>query len=267
MPLSSSDLQTLLTAAGVTFIPAVSNYYTDFLYKIELSPKFKGLGGTTGDRYCTIKLGNPVKALADALMFNEKIEKLVCNIEYRQEIGDFISSMPEIEYKSCIGGENNLFYFRDAAAVMAVVDRYKDGINSVTGPINSAHTEVIGKDTIVLRNKLYHNKFRYYIEFARTREFVDNASDILNELLDELPQGSWRTLGLKDLVAYYTSGAGRLSGAPAGGRTFRRTLQAYIPNTTAIYFEHPHDYIYAKLLTAEYVVSNHEVKLFTELDK
>jgi 5'-3' exonuclease len=255
MSLFSSDLQTQLTAAGITFIPADSIYYTDFFYKVELSPKFEGLGGTTGDRYCTIKLGNPEKALALAAEFKDKIEKLVANIEYRQEICDFISSMPEVEYKSCIGGENNLFYFRDAASVMAVVDRYKSAINRVTGPINSAHTEVIGKDTIVLRNKLYHNKFRYYIEFTHSQDFVDNSLEILDELLNNLSQGSWRDLGLKQLLRFYEQKI-----------PIQRYRMRLPPKTVAVYFEHQDDYIYAKLLTAEYVVSNHEVKLFTELD-
>jgi hypothetical protein len=66
MLLSSSEFHAQLTSAGVTFIPADTTYYTDFSYKVEFSPKFKGLGGITGDRYCTIKLGNPAKALADA---------------------------------------------------------------------------------------------------------------------------------------------------------------------------------------------------------
>ena len=256
MPLSSSEFQTQLTSAGVTFIPADSTYYTDFSYKVEFSPKFKGLGGIIGDRYCTIKLGNPAKALADATEFTAKIEKLVANIEYRQEIRDFIESIPITEYKTRAGGENNLFYFNDMATVMKVVDRYKDKINSVTGPLNSAHTAVIGKDTIVLRNKLYHNKFRYYIEFSRSQEFVDNISKTLDEFLTSMPQGSLRHLGLKQLIRFHEQFD--------SGRRYRSPITP--PKTVAVYFEHQDDYIYAKLLTGEYIVSNHEVRLFSELD-
>jgi hypothetical protein len=263
MSLSLNELQTQLTSAGVSFIPADSNYYTDFLYKIEFSPKFTGLGGITGDRYCTIKLGNPAKALTDAAEFTNKIEKLVANIAYRQEICDFIESMPETEYKSRTGGENYLFYFRDMVTVTKVVDRYKDMINSVTGPINSAHTAVIGKNTIVLRNKLYHNKFRYYIEFTHNPEFLDNISEPLVELLNTLPQGAWRSLGLKQLIIYHKE-------STSGAHTFRNFAPTFRrfrpPKTVAVYFKHQDDYIYAKLLSGEYILSNHEVQLFSELD-
>jgi hypothetical protein len=255
MLLSSSEFHAQLTSAGVTFIPADTTYYTDFSYKVEFSPKFKGLGGITGDRYCTIKLGNPAKALADAAEFYDKIEKVVANIDYRQEICDFIESIPVTEYKTRTGGENNLFYFRDMATVMKVVDRYKDGINSVTGPLNSAHTAVIGKDTIVLRNNLYHNKFRYYIEFSHSQEFVENITDTLYELLYNQPRGSWRELGLKQLIRFH--------GHVASGTRYHLRFP---PKTVAVYFEHQDDYIYAKLLTGEYIVSNHEVRLFSELD-
>ena len=146
-----------------------------------------------------------------------------------------------------------MFYFNDMATVMKVVDRYKDKINSVTGPLNSAHTAVIGKDTIVLRNKLYHNKFRYYIEFSRSQEFVENITETLNEFLTNLPRGSWRDLGIKQLIEFHEM---------SGVRYRRRSP----PKTVAVYFEHQDDYIYAKLLTGEYIVSNHEVRLFSELD-
>jgi hypothetical protein len=261
MSLSSSDLGTQLSTAGITFIPADVKFYTDFLYKIEICPKFKGLGGTSGDRYCTIKLGSPIKARADLARFNDNMGMLISNIEFRQEICEFIDSLPNVEYKSRMGGEYNLFYFRDAESVMILVNRYKHMISSVTGPINSEHTAVIEKNTIVLRNKLYHNRFRYYIEFARTQDFADNTS-ILTEYLDNLPHGTWRGHCLTELIAYYNNPLMRGQYNGRGARHFW-----ILPKTVAIYLERSDDYIYTKLLTGEHVVSNHEVKLFTELDK
>lgn len=253
--LSLNNLREQVIEAGVVFTPADTVFYTDFPYKIELSPKFRGLGGVAGKRACTIQITNPVKARAKLAEFNDRMEKTISNVEYRQEICEFVAGLPNIQYKTRMGGENNLFYFRDPAMVMLVVERYKAVINCVTGPVNSAHALAIDKETIVMRQQLYFNKFRYYIEFDRTQEFVDDCLPQVEEFLSNAAKGTSRHRGIHQLQVYYNPGTVWFS--------HRRM---YPPKTVVVYLTDPNDYVYLKLMAGHHVEHNHEVRLFDELN-
>jgi hypothetical protein len=251
--LSSSDLREQVVLAGVKYQPADTIFYSELPYKIELSPRFKGLGGVSGKRSCTINISNPVTARVKLAEFNDRMEKTICNVEYRQEICEFVARLPDVAYKTRMGGENSLFYFRDPELVILMVNRYKEVINSITGPLNSEHAKAIDKATIVLRDKLYFNKFRYYIEFAQTESFINNTWQQMSDFLQSIDTGKSRLLGIQDLI-YYHHGHNNTYG------------HRYKPPTVAVYLEDPNDYVYAKLIAGQHAISNHEVRLFTEID-
>jgi hypothetical protein len=276
--LSSSELREQVCSAGINYLPAEQMFYTSFPYKIELRPRHrgKGLGGVSGKRSCQIDIANPDKARAELIAFNDRIEKILSNIEYRQEIREFVARLPKVEYKTRMGGDNNLFYLRDPDLVMVVVERYKDVINSVTGPINEEHEDQFGERNVVMRDKLYHNKYRYYLEFERTNEFAENTAPRLIELLETMKAGTWREHKITSLVKFHeihgsVQGAATSTGMHIPGRQrMRGRLYGYggmdfPPRAVILYLTNPQDYVYIKLLAAEYIKSCHELVLFDEL--
>lgn len=270
--LSSSELKDRVISAGVKYLPADQVFYSHFPYKIELSPLFKGLGGVSGKRGCQIDISNPHKARADLDAFNERMEKILRNVEYRDEIKRFVATLPEIEYKTRMGGENNLFYFREPELVIQVVERYKSVINSVTGPINAEHQEVFNERNIIMRDKLYYNQYRYVLEFIGTNAFAEKGAPQLLEVLEALPVGSWRAHKLKSTIAFFKH-HGTLTNVkpfhmwtpqPKYGRINRQPY-SYPKRAVVVYLSDPETYVYIKLMAGEYITSNHEVMLFDEL--
>jgi len=269
--LSSSELRNNITSAGIRYLPAEQVFYRSFPYKVELLPKHrgKGLGGVSGKRSCQIDIANPEKARLELATFNDRIEKILCNVEYRQEIREFVARLPKVEYKTRMGGDNNLFYFRDPELVMVVVDRYKEVINSVTGPINENHEDRIGERNILMRERLYHNKFRYYLEFERSNEFVEQTAPRLLEVLDSMPHTTWREHKLTSMMKYYDNHGTVSANAMSprymiGAQTFPQSM-AFPPRAVILYLTDPQDYVYIKLLAAEHIKSSHELVLFDEL--
>lgn len=249
-------------AAGINYVPADQVFYSRFPYKIELSPKFKGLGGVSGKRGCQIDIIDPVRARAKLAEFNEKMEKIISNVEYREEIKSFVDRLPNIEYKTRMGGENNLFYFRDPELVLVVVEKFRDVITGVTGPINEEHKDVIDQRNILMRDKLYYNKFRYVLEFARCDDFVEHTAPRLMEVLDKLDPETWRAAKLRSAIGFYNIHGTLDKGNPFG----TRQIPINFPHRAImIYLSDPQDYVYLKLIAGEHVVSNHEVVLFDEL--
>lgn len=259
--LTSDELRTQILAAGVQYLPAEQIFYKHYPYKVELSPKFKGLGGVSGKRGCQIDIADPIKGRQKLAEFNEMMDKIFCNVEYRAEIRNFVERLPRVEYKTRMGGENNLFYFRDADLVMLLVDRYRDVINSVTGPLNSEHQEVMDERNIVMRDKLYYDRYRYVLEFKFCEEFVPTAAAIIDYLAD-LEEKSWRAHRLQTCVRFFEFHAAATS------TRLTRNVQApkpWSPDKVQLYLVDGNDYVYIKLLAAEFVTSNHEVVLFDEL--
>lgn len=249
--LSSSELKDFVKSAGIKYIPADQIFYRDFPYKVELSPKFKGLGGVSGKRGCQIDIADPVKGRARLVEFTEKMHKIFSNVEYRQEIQEFVKQLPATEYKTRMGGENNLFYFRDAQPVITLIDRYKTVINSVTGPLNTGHENTFDEGNIIMRDKLYFSCYRYMIEFPFREDFVETAELILEHLNSS--DSKWRANRLKTVINFYDN----YMNLPPWFSSPNDKIQLYL--------EDGNDYVYIKLLAAEYVLKNHKVVLFDEL--
>lgn len=266
--LSSSNLYQHIRSAGITYIPADRIFYKTFPYKIELSPKFKGMGASTGKRGCQIDVSNPSKARVELATFNEKMDKILQNVEHRNEIKEFVSTLPVDTYKQRVGGENSLFYFSDFDAVSLICSKYTSVINSVTGPLNDAHAEIFAKSNIVMREQLYYKKFRYVLEFKTSKDFATNLAPTLLSTLDKMPTSTWRAYKLNTVFAYYADDV-TLSQNPyhhfmrSGG--FNPPSSLSPPATSQIYLLDPQDYVYLKLMAGHYIKSSHEVKLFSEL--
>jgi hypothetical protein len=243
--LSSNNLREQVLSAGIEYFPADKTFYTDFQYKVELRPKFKGLGSVGGKRGCYIDISNPVKARTQLATFNTQMDRILSNAEHRQAICAYVDSLPSVSYKSRIGGENNLFYFRDSSAVMALVEQYGADITSVTGPISDEHAAAISKYSTVVRKTLYFNKFRYYIELSTS--FLD--SDITDHVVDfisNLPCETYRTINYR--------------AALQPGKRYRRRA-----NNVVLYLVDGEDYVYMKLLAGEHIKTSHEVILFSDV--
>lgn len=263
--LSSAELRKQICSAGIRYLPAEQVFYKSYPYKIELSPRFKGLGGVSGKRGCQIDIADPVRARQKLEEFNMKMERIISNVEYRNEIKNFINRLPNIEYKTRMGGENTLFYFQDPNLVQIIIDRYKDVINSVTGPFNDDHTNVINQSNVVMRDKLYYGMFRYVISFTRTDEFVEKAAPQLLATLEDMDPTTWRAAKLRAALAFHKI-HGTLDNVMSGriGRPPFSDIQ-FPHRAIIVYLSDPQDYVYLKLLAGEYVVSNHEIVLFDEL--
>jgi len=278
--LNSSELRALIEGAGIKYKPAPKIFYPKeggLPYKVELRPKHrgKGLGGVSGKRSCQIDITNPIKAREELAAFNDRMDKIISNVEYRREICNFVKRLPQVEYKTRMGGDNNLFYFRDPELVMVLVNRYHDVINSVTGPINDTHEERIGERNVQMRKTLYFNKYRYYLEFERSDEFVTRTAPRLLEALNHIESGNWREHKLTSIIKFYEA-----HGSIRGNRSATATIiggqpnvapaafnmpYSFPPRAVALYLVDPEDYVYLKLLAAEHIKSNHELVLFDEL--
>ena len=277
-----------MISAGVTYLPAEQVFYSNYPYKVELSPKFKGLGGVSGKRGCQIDVSDPDKARIKLEEFVDKMNKIFVNVECRKEIKEFVERLPRVEYKSRMGGENNLFYFRDPNIVLMLVERYAELINNVTGPISSEHEDVINESNVIMRDHLYYGRFRYLLEFTYSQDFADRAAIQLKDYLKGLDPLTWRAHRLDSCINYYRHAANRATAntnstttiMPRGGirsgktrRTRNLIVRAAVYQHTKsetkrrvqLYLTDGNDYIYIKLLAAEFVLSNHELVLFSEL--
>lgn len=257
MPSSSADLREKIIAAGIKYLPAEQIFYKNFPYKVELSPKFKGLGGVSGKRGCQIDISDPVKGRQKLIEFNELMNKIFSNVEYRKEIREFVERLPKVEYKTRMGGENNLFYFRDPAAVMMIIERYPDVINSVTGPISKEHEGIFSERNTIMRDKLYYGKFRYSLEFRFCEKFAEGPAKTLLDVLHSMDRNTWRANRLETCIKFYELKKQRPS-IPSW------TMDP-IYDKIQLYLTDGNDYIYLKLLAGEFVTSNHELILFSEL--
>lgn len=255
--LSSNEVRNKVIEAGIKYIPASKYFYSDFPFKIELSPKFRGLGKINGKRGCQIDVSNPTKAREDLAKFNDKIEKLIHNAEHRAEIHAFVNGLADIQFKARTGGDNSIFYFVDPAIVLMIVDQYADVINSITGPINKDHENTIDKSAIVLRSNLYFHKFRYYLEFMSSQEFFENQAANVKQVLNDLDPNTYRNQNLDKLMKHYTQAH------PL--QPWHSNDYVYRPKSVIIYLTDPEIYVYLKLLAGEYVKYSYEVKLFNEL--
>jgi hypothetical protein len=281
MRLPSIELRLKIISAGVTYLPADQIFYKDFPYKVELSPKFKGLGGASGKKGCQIDISNPVKARQNLAKFNERMEKIISNVEYRLEIREFVALLDDAEYKTRMGGENSLFYFRDTNTVLTLVERYKDVINSVTGPINAEHENVFNKRNIIVREQLYYGRFRYMIQFDKSKEFVEGIANQLIETLDDMDPSTWRAHKLQTIINYveyknfqakahvklgapWATGSLILNKSPSHNLRVSTPLN-FPPRSVIVYLTDPEDYVYIKIMTSEYIIESLEVKLFSEL--
>lgn len=279
--LSSSELRDLIIAAGIKYKPAPKIFYPKdggLPYKVELRPKHrgKGLGGVSGKKSCQIDIANPIKAREELAAFNERMDKIISNVEYRHEICEFVKRLPQVEYKTRMGGDNNLFYFRDPELVMVLVNRYKDVINSVTGPLNDEHAARVSERNVLMREKLYFNKYRYYLEFERSDEFVLKTAPRLLEALSTMDSDTWREHKLTSIIQFHeihgslktSSGnatATIIGGPPNVAPAVFNVPYQFPPRAVAIYLSDPEDYVYLKLLTADHLKSSHELVLFDEL--
>lgn len=253
---SSSNLCETIRSAGIKYIPADRIFYKVFPYKVELSPRFKGLGVISGKTGCQIDVRNTTKARKKLAAFNEKIERLIANVEYRDEIKKFVEQLPTESYKHRLGGENSLFYFTDHEIVKLVCNKYADVINSVTGPINDAHKHVFSESNIVMREHLYYKKFRYVLEFKTSEEFGTKLAPKLMATLDGMSSDTWRAYKLKSVISFY--------GDPIITH-LTPVFKAGLAATSQIYLSDPQDYVYLKLMAGHYISDSHEVKLFSEL--
>lgn len=256
--LSLNNLREQVISAGIKYIPAEDYFYTDLLYKVELSPKFKGLGGTSGKRGCMVDISNPAKARTRLAEFNTEIDLILSNAEHRQNICAFVDSLESVVYKSRMGGENNLFYFRDAAPVQALMERYGADINSITGPINDTHIAAIDKNTVVMRDKLYFNKFGFYIELSNTPALFDGVSETVVDFLDTIPAGQHRVTNHRELMSHPAASQFRHMRMP-------RARHIHPPRNILLYLANGEDYVFLKLMAGEHIRYNHEVMLFADL--
>ena len=244
-------------SAGIKYIPADKSFYTDFQYKVELRPKFKGMGTIGGKRGCTIDVSNPSKARTQLTLFNAQMDKVLTNAEHRQAICEYVDNLQSVTYKSRIGGENNLFYFRDAAHVMAVLDQYGADIISVTGPINDKHAAVIDKCTTIMRDTLYFNKYRVYVEMSP--DFViagGEDAERLADFISDLPRESYRMMNYKAAIRKWAQGISNRA------QWYRVRSQ---PKKIGLHLCDVEDYVYLKLLIGEYIISSREVILFADV--
>lgn len=258
---NSANLKEKLEKAGIKYIPGDQLFYKRFPYKVELSPIFKGLGGKTGVRGCKIDVRDPEKSRKKLAEFNYEMERLFRNVEYRNEICQFVENLPHAEYKARMGGENNLFYIRDPKIVWVLVEHYKDAIKSVTGPVSSEHESTFGEKHIVMREKLYYNRYRYYMDFRYCEEFVETAKLML-EYLNTLEYKSWRANRLNSCINFYeyhkiAQNINIWRNSPL--RSINQGEKIYL------YLEDGEAFVYLKILAGEHLISSHEVVLFDEL--
>jgi len=269
--LSSSNLVDQIKEAGINFLPADQIYYKKFPYKVELSPVFKGLGPAR-KAACRIDISDPEKARARLEEFVNTTTNKILNAEKRLDIIAWVDRLPNVEYKRRMGGENSLFYFRNADLVMALCKEFTSLINSVTGPISATHEAALD-DTrnIIMREKLYYDRFRYHVTFTDGRDFFEDCGHKLIEWLDGIEKTRWKAHRLhlmRDHYAYHDANPGLaqplISQSPFNFTSVRtRNWPPSRPIT--LFLTQPEDFVYVKLITSGFIIQSHEIALFDEL--
>ena len=254
-----------------SFLPADQIYYKKFPYKVELSPVFKGLGPAR-KAACRIDISDPEKARARLEEFVNTTTNKILNAEKRLDIIAWVDRLPNVEYKRRMGGENSLFYFRNADLVMALCKEFTSLINSVTGPISATHEAALD-DTrnIIMREKLYYDRFRYHVTFTDGRDFFEDCGHKLIEWLDGIEKTRWKAHRLhlmRDHYAYHDANPGLaqplISQSPFNFTSVRtRNWPPSRPIT--LFLTQPEDFVYVKLITSGFIIQSHEIALFDEL--
>lgn len=259
---SSSDLVKVITSAGIKYFPADQIFYKQFPYKIELLPKHVGVP-VQQKVGCQIDVRNAKKAREELIKFNNRAMRHIENTEHRDAILHYIKRLPDAQYKKRLGGTNSLYYFKDPALVMLVLDKFGSIIKSVTGPLNSTHESAVAKkDNIVIRDTLYYDKFRYQIQFDCSEKFATDVFGELKGALDALRGETWRGRKIGAMQDFCDNPQNMI---PNPSNLAHYTNATSMPSHVALYFTDLNDFIYCKLMGAEHVVSSYEVQLFSEL--
>lgn len=79
------------------------------------------------------------------------------------------------------------FFFNDPTVVENFVFEFEEYVIDVWGPVNDDQKILmLGDEKIVIKNKLWHNKFRYKLTFMGTKEFQDHdAPRLANWMLEQ----------------------------------------------------------------------------------
>jgi hypothetical protein len=259
--LYSSNIAEEIAAAGIAYLPADQIYYSKFMYKVELSPVFKGLG-LTRQSTCRIDITDPAKARQRLEEFVDTTTNKILNAEKRLDILSWVDRLPDVEYKRRVGGENSIFYFRSADSVLALCKEFPSLINSVTGPISKSHQEAFNNDcNTVMRETLYYKRFRYRITLTCSHEFYEQCGNNLIKWLNSVDNTRWKSQRLRLMQDHLASRAAN----PRLAVHLSRARNSKVSNPITLFLEHPEDFVYVKLITGGYAIQTQEVVLFSEL--
>lgn len=277
--LNSAEIHQKLVSAGVNYIPAEQSFYKKYAYKIEISPPFNDVGSSIGKRGIQIDVSDPVRGRVKINEFNIKLEKIFQNVEFRNEFKKYLlDNIPVNDYKSRLGGENLLVYLDNSDYLFMLYEIYASQIKSITGPINKSHQNIIDNKHVILRDKLYFGNFRYQLEFQFCEEFLSDAKKI-QEILLSMPKTAWRASRLDICIGHYTQTrfpkmsqplksnstiSIYASGSVFGSATVSPTIQH---DSIKLYLQNREDYVYFKLLAADYLINSHELILYDELNE
>jgi len=244
-----NDIIPKLDSAGIKTLPAEQIYYNEFLYKVNFLPKHADVNSIKGYSGCRIEISNTKKGRKQLDEFTTQVNKLFTNADFRDELKEFVKNHTTTKYYTRSDGEGVVFYFKDIAIINILVETYGDMIEQIAGPISQKHVEIIKNQSIILRDSLYHNKFRYMIEFKLNEQFMINIATPLKETLEELPEGTWHSYGLDFSDYLYNT----------------KKLMTRKYKSVRIYLTTNEDFIFFKIMGGEFITENHEVVLFNEL--
>lgn len=189
---------------------------------------------------------------------------MIENVKQRNEIVAFLDNLPDITYHVILPRENTIFYFQDPEVVMQLVDQFTHLIKCVTGPVNAQHEIKIKHpdSNVIIRKTLFFRKFQFRIIFNKSDDLINNCLSQINDLLTDMPDGNYQTR------KWYVL---RLDNSLTGTLVtpwslWQSRTMPYVSQAT-LYLSNPQDFVYIKLLAAEYIHSTQEIMLFDDLIK
>lgn len=268
--LSSTELRTYVLSLGAEYIPSDNTFFSDYLYKVKLFPTHQNIvfSLTVSDSF---SLKDPTTARHELQKFCDRAEKQIQNVEFKNQVESWLQENSILKKVRTRRDIINV-YLIAPSDVKNLCEKYKNHVKQVSGPISKNHENLLkSPGNVRLRARLFHNRFRYMLEFNDTEEFFYAVGFQICEMLSEWPRETWKDQRLFSMQDYYLKQSvsqKKMSvlkpriGYPMHGR-FRFTHQC--PEKISLFLTDREDYFHLKLLAAEWIKDAVEVKLTSEL--
>lgn len=255
--LSSTEFVDTVKSKGIEYIPSDKMFYSKYYYKLTIGPAKKQLGPHDYS-ICKIVLKTPGQAQAALDAFTRATQDKIDNMKNQVEIEKFLRRFESDQYQFKTNRYKTMVYSNNLEILLALVDKFNCVSNTMLGPINTNHKNMLNNiGNKVLRKTYLYQKYKYRIVIPNTEEFISSTGEQLLSWLSTLPKTAWASTELENAIDYYQA-------YKTLSTKHRSSILSYNDNIILYLTDHEH-YVYVKLLVNRDVIESNEVVLFDEL--